>query len=62
MTIVEMAKDESAGKTVSEIVQTVLQTDDAKAYIKDKSGTPDISPNNDTKHQKSDRKFTTITE
>lgn len=56
----EMTKEDSAGKTVSEIVQSVLSTDDAKAYIGSKSGAPNVNPTNDGKGAKGDRKFTNI--
>lgn len=53
-----MAKSENAGKTVAEMIVKVLDSDDAKAIIKDKSGAPNVSPNNDGKRQAKARRFT----
>lgn len=60
MVIGEMAKDANTGKTVSEMVQSVLNTDDAKAIISSKSGAPNISPANDDKREATARRFTKI--
>jgi len=56
MVLSEMKQDESVTKTI----ERVLQTDDAKAIIKDKSGAPNLSPTNDGKRQTTARKFTKV--
>lgn len=49
-----------AEEPVAETIARVLQTDDAKAIIKDKSGAPNLSPTNDGKRQVTARKFTKV--
>lgn len=49
-----------AEEPVAETIARVLQTDDAKAIIKDKSGAPNLSPTNDGKRQTTARKFTKV--
>lgn len=54
MALQEMSADESAKDTVAK----VLQTDQAKAIIKEMTGTPKVNPTNDDKSQPTARSFT----
>lgn len=55
MALSEMKADESA----KDAVERVLQTDQAKAIIKEMTGTPKVNPTNDDRSQPTARKFTT---
>jgi hypothetical protein len=48
------------GESVVDTIERVLKTDDAKAIISSKSGTPSLSPNNDGKRSATARKFTKV--
>jgi hypothetical protein len=54
MALAEMTETE----TVQETVERVLQTDQAKAIIKEMTGTPKVNPTNDDRSQPTARSFT----